>query len=658
MTITDRLGLGAPGVYPAPQPVSDATIEPIRLDVTGFVGVTWRGPVNEPVAVTSWSQFVERFGGLTDPAGAPCPGLLPHAVRAFFDQGGAKAWVTRIAPVRPDEAATALFALIGRDAHLTAANEGTWGDRLTVTLRFEIARSFRPPPTDDPGELAIPDGVSAPPGTLLRIDGTRDAPFGTLHWVTDAALRPLPYGGQRLVARLQPPAPGATRAAVVTGTLEVTDTDPTQPRTERVTGLGLHPNHPRFPSRVLPVGTQLTGHKMQPTRPDESTLVRTGPGWTGPLLPGSQLTPIHGRLVHGGRDRFAEIDAGSLFDPDGADADPLDERTDHRGADAAGRVDEIGLLCVPDLTWSWQALPAAPPDAPATPCSSEFRPCAEPEPPLDYTAGAAPATTHLDSQNSAELAEMVRRQLRLADIAVLRRRFVVLLDAPRRLSLAELSTWRSNFDSGYLAAYHPWLAVADPRGGPARGVPPSAFAAGIVAAREQRLGLPWGPANELAVSAVTATDQVTDAVHDQLHRLGVNVFRAERDGFRLTAARTLATDPGYRQLSVRRLMTMIILAIERQTQWLVFEPNNPGLRSTLQHVLARFLADLHRGGAFAGATERESFFVRCDDALNPPAVQGLGRLIAEIGVAPAAPLEYLLLRLRQDADGGVRVTEP
>ena len=48
-----------------------------------------------------------------------------------------------------------------------------------------------------------------------------------------------------------------------------------------------------------------------------------------------------------------------------------------------------------------------------------------------------------------------------------------------------------------------------------------------------------------------------------------------------------------------------------------------------------------------------------DDALNPPAVQGLGRLVAEVGVAPAAPLEYLLLRLTQDADGGVKVvTEP
>jgi hypothetical protein len=58
------------------------------------------------------------------------------------------------------------------------------------------------------------------------------------------------------------------------------------------------------------------------------------------------------------------------------------------------------------------------------------------------------------------------------------------------------------------------------------------------------------PANELAVSAVTATDVVTDAVHDQLHRLGINVFRAERDGFvvgqRSSLPRRCTLEPGVR----------------------------------------------------------------------------------------------------------------
>jgi phage tail sheath protein FI len=181
-------------------------------------------------------------------------------------------------------------------------------------------------------------------------------------------------------------------------------------------------------------------------------------------------------------------------------------------------------------------------------------------------------------------------------------------------------------------------------------------AAGVVAARERRLGLPWGPANELAVGVVTADDPVPDSVHDELHRLGVNVFRAERDGFRLTSARTLSRDARYRQLSVRRLMTMIMLAVERQANALVFEPNTADLRATVTHTLTEFLRALYAQGAFAGDTEQSSFFVHCDDRLNPPEALALGRLTAEIGVAPSSPLEYLVLRISQDVDGTAAVT--
>ncbi len=40
-------------------------------------------------------------------------------------------------------------------------------------------------------------------------------------------------------------------------------------------------------------------------------------------------------------------------------------------------------------------------------------------------------------------------------------------------------------------------------------------------------------------------------------------------------------------------------------------------------------------GAFRGATEEEAFFVRCDETNNPALIADAGRLIAEIGVAPA-----------------------
>jgi hypothetical protein len=436
---------------------------------------------------------------------------------------------------------------------------------------------------------------------------------------------------------IDPPLPDGARSAdgiidarVVTATLDVADQDPLRQRAERVTGLGLHPDHPRYPARPLPPdhpgypGTVLSA---------ESLLVRTADGWDKPLQPGDGTLPDMAACpVAGsaGADRFAQVGIDSLFDCDSPDGDPLDERDDHRGVDRLARVADLGLLCVPDLTWSAGTMTV-----------------------LDEWQGSG----HLDPRDATALAEIVRRQRKLVAVAELRGRFVALLDAPSRLSLNALTRWRSGLDSGYAAAYYPWLRVpGDDVGRTAVPVPPSAVAAGVIAARERRRGLAWGPANEIAAGVVLADDLVPDAVHDQLHLIGINVFRAERDGFRLTAARTLSSDPRYRQLSVRRLMTMIALSVEREAQALVFEPNTADLRAVVSHALTEFLRDLYRQGAFAGDTEQSSFFVRCDDQLNPPESLAQGRLITEIGVAPSSPLEYLVLRISQDVDGTTSVT--
>jgi phage tail sheath protein FI len=52
-------------------------------------------------------------------------------------------------------------------------------------------------------------------------------------------------------------------------------------------------------------------------------------------------------------------------------------------------------------------------------------------------------------------------------------------------------------------------------------------------------------------------------------------------------------------------------------------------------------------GAFAGATQDESFLVRTDISVNPPESVEQGRFIVEIRVAPSLPLEFLTVRLLQ-----------
>lgn len=640
--MTSGLNLGAPGVYRSPGG-APFVFAPIRLDIAGFAGVAPRGPVNEPVQVDSWSDFQRVFGGFGGTDGVSADRHLPYAVDAFFAQGGRRAFVVRVAPAGPNtgtddaaEAATAHFRL--GPYELAAANEGTWGDDLAVSLTFDASRQLA---TDTvPSGLLLPPGADIPVGSLLRLRAIGLVPEGVLRWVVELTRSEVPG---RLIAVLDDPElPGIQPdVTVITGTLRVRDGDESINRTETFAGRGLHPEHPQY----------LYGAA------EASNLICPRGSWDQPIHIDGLLTPVQAALVSTGRDRWHEIDYDSFFDPAAA-VDPLDEWDRHRGVDSLGRQPDIGVLCVPDLDWQWQGTSTVPPPrGRRAPTSGEFEPCAT-SPDLPSVVPQV-AVTHLDARDPDQLAEIIRRQARVVEVAALRRRFVALLDVPRGLPVQSVLRWRTGFDSSFCAAYHPWLGV--PRQDAAHPVvylPPSAFAAGVIAAREHRYGPHWGPANELAVGAVTLSAAIGDAVHDQLHLAGVNVFRQEFDGVRLSAARTLSGDPDYRQLSIRRLMTMLELTIDRQAQWLVFEPNTAALRRDLAFTITALLRGLQRAGVFAGATDADSFFVRCDETLNPRASQELGRLVAEVGVAPAAPLEYLVLRITQDESGRVQVSPP
>jgi len=263
----------------------------------------------------------------------------------------------------------------------------------------------------------------------------------------------------------------------------------------------------------------------------------------------------------------------------------------------------------------------------------------------------------LDPHDPADLDQITSLQQQLVAFAEAVRSFVVLLDVPPGLSQGRILNWRTAFDSSYAACYHPWLQVSrrDDSRDELVQIPPSAVAAGVIASTAIQFGVPTGPANVLASQVVNVADVVSSVRHDALHPQGINVYLRERDGVRLTAARTLSRDPQYRQLSVRRLVVLIRRTLEQQMQWAVFEPNNSSLRQEVRLLLETFLRGLFREGAFRGASEDESFFVRCDDSLNPPYVADAGQLIAEIGIAPSEPIEFILLRLSRDGDGTLSV---
>lgn len=86
----------APGVYVEEIDTGSKPIEGVSTSTAGMVGVTERGPVNIPILVTSYGEYVRWFGerlNRTD-FGSHC--FLPHAVEGFFTNGGKRVFVTRI----------------------------------------------------------------------------------------------------------------------------------------------------------------------------------------------------------------------------------------------------------------------------------------------------------------------------------------------------------------------------------------------------------------------------------------------------------------------------------------------------------------------------------------------------------------------------------
>jgi hypothetical protein len=657
-----RPPLGAPGIYhAAADPLRALT--GVRMDVCAFVGVAPRGPARVPVVderwpddrpcvepgrprrrsaavpVESWDDYLRHFGGFEG------PGLLPYAVASFFEQGGRRAYVVRIVHAYgtdEDAAGVAAATLAGITIRgggapvLRARSEGRWGDGLRAELTYAARPLF--PLQAGLTEVAFAPDTPLAAGALLRLalpDGER-----VLRFVAGVRLRGKADSPRReLVATLDVPAPAdPVGAELVEAALEVDDG---AGRRERHDRLALSPLHRRFLATVLCYESELL-------YPDSAWAERE----LDPAGPG--LDPAAAARFDGGEDRYRAILPEDFLDAEWVlgDEEPGD------GVHALVHLDDLALVVCPDLYSPGPLVPIERVVAPATLAGPEFAPCAVVEPP---PAQAEPTEEleglRLDPTLPADLKAITALQRRLERLADDLRSFIVLLDVPPGLSQRRILSWRSEFGSAFAAAYHPWLAVArrdDSRDALVR-VNPAAIAAGIVARRERAFGVPYGPFNELAAGVVDVDDDVSPLRHDELHPLGINIFARERDGVRLTAGRTLARDADYRQLSIRRLMTMLRRVLEQQLQWLVFEPNSAGLRSQLRDTITSFLRQLHRANAFAGATEYEAFFVRCDDTLNPPPVVDAGRLVAEVGVAPAEPLEFLVLRIAREGDGTLLV---
>lgn len=212
-------------------------------------------------------------------------------------------------------------------------------------------------------------------------------------------------------------------------------------------------------------------------------------------------------------------------------------------------------------------------------------------------------------------------------------------------AVQELRRWP--FRSDHAVMYFPRVLAFDRLRGRHETFASCGAAAGLLARSDD--GQPLWSAAEIDEPVlrpgVRGACPVSDAERVRLAQLGVNTLQAVRSQSRaVSTARTLAASgsgtPDWTWLPARRLASFIVGSIERATRWLVFEPGRAAARDRAYRQISAFLDALDMDGAFAGATPRESYFVICDERVNPPELALDGVVCVLFGFAIRRPGEF------------------
>jgi phage tail sheath protein FI len=628
-----------PGVYRTTKTAPLAALALVRTDIAGFVGFAERGPLPEDadpfepervaLKITSWTEFRSKFGGFRR------SGYLAYAVRAFFENGGDTCYVVRVAATTsPDPArqpAAAFYTLPGAGE---SSQFGTLGDD---------AFGFRSP-------FVAHGGLAPRAGDLVRLEGggvtqlnqVADIVDGQILWTSkiDSSL-----GAGSTLARFQPactiraasrgnwgntirirmtPLDGgafALRATLDTGPNSVPAEDEFYRRLTLVKGSDTYaPSVLERESNLIRMDRRVAAARIDLT--------------VDPQLATGQI------YLQGGRDGLSDV---TLRDFAGS-------ANDLRGLRLLEAIDDIATVAIPDAVVSGTPPPPPIPIHSLDPC--EPLPGLLRDPVADDPTGEVRPLSPGDSR---------RLQVLMIDHCERLRYRVALIDPPDRMRIGEMEhlpderglVMRS---SRFAALYYPWLKVPDPLAleGPNRRVPPSGHIAGAYARNDLTRGVQHPPANlDLAF-----VDDVGQAIDDEqqggLNQNNVNAIRAfPGRGIRVWGARSLAppADADWRFIHVRRLMSAIEETAERSSRWAVFQNNDRALRSSLQHSLSVLLEGIWASGGLKGAKPADAFYVKCDATNNPQPVIDRGQLVCEVGVAVAAPMEFIVFEIRQDPSG-------
>ncbi|MGX9783037.1 phage tail sheath family protein [Janthinobacterium lividum] len=243
-----------------------------------------------------------------------------------------------------------------------------------------------------------------------------------------------------------------------------------------------------------------------------------------------------------------------------------------------------------------------------------------------------------------------------------KRNLFYVIDPPFGQSVQDILSFKSGqgqapkgnpnaLNSDFGALYYPWVYIYNPIAGANVPIPPSGPVLGRYAYTDINVGVfksPAGVNDGALMSAVLLDQSLTDADQDLLDPEGINAVRNFINyGNVIWGARTLALNTEWTYVSVRRLFIYVEQSLRQSLMWVVFEPNDQQLWSSITRDVSAFLTTLWQQGGLFGATAAEAFFVTCDESNNPLDTRMLGQLYIDIGLAAVYPAEFVILRLTQ-----------
>ena len=630
-----------PGVYVEELPSGVHTITGVSTAVTAFLGYFSQGPLNTATRILSVADLERTFGSLiaTSEAG--------YGVRQFFANGGAEAWVVRVAGTpspgntTPALPAAATVQIEDKDGNqvltATAASPGAWGN----SVRLVVDYNTRAPGTSF-NLTVIQVDSSTPPVTVateiyrnLTLTSS-DASYAVNVVNNASALIQLSAGA----ASGGLPAPTGTVSTDISGVdLPTLKGEPLQ-----VTfgGTDLTPSSPLMLAAVPASLTDLAATLQSllrslgtpPAIPTATVMLIPGTGGAVSLQisavssdPGATFAfsgalanslGLHSAGTVNNSVQYAlgtgtEGTDGSVPNATGLIGDPLAKT----GLYALDTVDTVNIVCLPDVM-------------------------------------------NLDDDSASAV-------ITAAETYCAARWAFVIVDVPQggaglaqRDTLVGIQDWLASHGtlrSSYAALYYPRPQIPDPLNGfQPRAVASSGTIAGLYARTDGTRGVWKAPAGTAATltNVSSLAYKMTDAENGVLNPLAINGLRSlPVYGNVCWGARTLdgadqiASD--WKYIPVRRLALYIEASLYQGTQWVVFEPNDEPLWSQIRLNVGAFMRTLFQQGAFQGSTPASAYFVKCDSDTTTQADINLGIVNIVVGFAPLKPAEFVILQIQQIA---------